>query len=115
LNIPFPTKQHREQRASFKTIRNKEKETIKTSIPRFIPIPCQKVTFSFWLSRSFFYNFISRFPLRPEALIPVEQMETRVLQLDNYLKAVVQHETFAKHSDTVSSFFWLFHQTNETK
>ena len=56
LNIPFPTKQHREQRASFKTIRNKEKETNETSIPRFIPIPCQNVTFSFWLNRIFFLN-----------------------------------------------------------
>ena len=36
LNIPFPTKQHREQRASFKTIRNKEKESNEASIPRLI-------------------------------------------------------------------------------
>ncbi|XP_046647471.1 phospholipase D1-like isoform X2 [Daphnia pulicaria] len=74
LNIPFPSKTHREQRASFKAELNKRK--IKQ-------------------------NSIPRFPLVPEALVSLDQMELRMSQLENYLNAVLENVVYRNHFETM--------------
>jgi len=71
LNIPFPTKNHREQRASFKVS-----------------------------TRSNTNPILVRFPLRPEALISPEELPSRKKQLENYLNAILTNPVFCEHNET---------------
>lgn len=43
-----------------------------------------------------------RFPLLPEALVPLDQMEQRMNQLENYMKAVLENGIYRNYSETVS-------------
>ncbi|KAK4012263.1 phospholipase D1 isoform X1 [Daphnia magna] len=75
MNIPFPSRIHREQRASFRVELHKSK-TVRHSLPRF--------------------------PLLPEALVPLDQMEQRMNQLENYMKAVLENGIYRNYSETLS-------------
>lgn len=77
LNIPFPTKTHKERRHSFKheATRNKTGGKSKGVLPRF--------------------------PSRPEALVPDEQVETRMRQLEEYLRNLLKIPLYRDHHETV--------------
>lgn len=77
LNIPFPTKTHKERRTSFKheATRNKTGGKSKGALPRF--------------------------PSKPEALIPDEQVETRMRQLEEYLRNLLKIKLYRDHHETV--------------
>ncbi|BES97997.1 Phospholipase D Active site motif [Nesidiocoris tenuis] len=75
LNIPFPSKLHREQRASFRNQVNQNGETKST---RNLP----------------------RFPARPEALVPYEKIDERVLQLEEYLRNLLKINLYRNHHET---------------
>uniref|UniRef100_A0A1B6IY41 phospholipase D n=1 Tax=Homalodisca liturata TaxID=320908 RepID=A0A1B6IY41_9HEMI len=76
LNIPFPTKTHRERRESFKHVANREKDNSSGSLPRF--------------------------PSKPDALVPDEQIETRMQQLEEYLRNLLKIPIYRNHHETVA-------------
>ncbi|KAF2897350.1 hypothetical protein ILUMI_08826 [Ignelater luminosus] len=77
LNIPFPTKTHRERRDTFKNnaVRSKPGKR-KGSLPRF--------------------------PKKPEVLIPFEQLPSRIKQLEDYLNNLLSLSIYRNHPETVS-------------
>lgn len=78
LNIPFPTRSHRERRSSFRMGRSatKRKNKNKESLPRF--------------------------PNTPDALVPYENIEQRIKQLESYLQNLLQISLYRNHHETVS-------------
>ncbi|CAB0042425.1 unnamed protein product [Trichogramma brassicae] len=78
LNIPFPTKKHREMRSSFKNMPHKETDTNKRK-----------------------RGALPRFPNRPEVLIPHEYLGQRMTAIGNYLDALLKIEIYKKHPETV--------------
>uniref|UniRef100_A0A1B6CGW4 Phospholipase n=1 Tax=Clastoptera arizonana TaxID=38151 RepID=A0A1B6CGW4_9HEMI len=75
LNIPFPTKSHKERRLSFKHETNKSKGKEKSSLPRF--------------------------PSKPDALVPDEEIENRMKQLEEYLHNLLKINVYRDHYETV--------------
>ncbi|XP_014232157.1 phospholipase D2 [Trichogramma pretiosum] len=78
LNIPFPTKKHREMRSSFKNMPHKEADTNKRK-----------------------RGALPRFPNRPEVLIPHEYLGQRMTAIGNYLDALLKIDIYKKHPETV--------------
>ncbi|KAF4521151.1 hypothetical protein B566_EDAN012917 [Ephemera danica] len=78
LNIPFPTKQHRDRRASFKA---DTRPKIRGRL-RVRPVP--------------------RLPSTPDAQIRPEQMEQRKEELQNYLESVLHIKVFRNHTETLN-------------
>ncbi|XP_031782606.1 phospholipase D2 isoform X2 [Nasonia vitripennis] len=77
LNIPFPTKSHREKRHSFKTMSNfKGKKRRRGALPRF--------------------------PNRPDVLIPHEYLSHRMKALEEYLDTLLKIEIYKRHPETIS-------------
>lgn len=78
LNIPFPTRAHRERRNSLRMSQSgsKHKNKNKEALPRF--------------------------PRTPEALVPYENMEQRIRQLESYLQNLLQISLYRNHHETVS-------------
>lgn len=91
LNIPFPTRTHKERRASFRnnysdtvTIDGgKEKETAKQRKKK------KK-------------GALPRFPNKPDSLVPVEQVPMRRKQLQDYLYNLLNINLYRNHHETVS-------------
>lgn len=75
MNIPLPTKGHREQRASFRNEKIKSRNVVRPQTPRF--------------------------PKRPEALISEENINQRIFELENYLKAVVSNDIYCRQYETL--------------
>lgn len=48
---------------------------------------------------------VFRFPSKPEALIPDEQVETRMRQLEEYLRNLLKIPLYRDHHETVSFFY----------
>ncbi|XP_069675319.1 phospholipase D1 isoform X1 [Periplaneta americana] len=78
LNIPFPTRAHRERRSSFKLDHrgSKLKRRNRGALPRF--------------------------PSKPEALVPYENLDHRIKQLEEYLQNLLQINLYRNHHETVS-------------
>ncbi|XP_023246744.1 phospholipase D2-like [Copidosoma floridanum] len=81
LNIPFPTKSHREKRNSFKSMAsenkyNKEKKRRRGALPRF--------------------------PSRPEVLVPHEYLNHRMAALEEYLDTLLKIEIYKRHPETAN-------------
>lgn len=76
LNIPFPTKTHKERRNSFKNNAEQRKGKRKGALPRF--------------------------PSKPDALVPFENLETRKKQLEDYLTNLLNIVIYRNHQETVS-------------
>ncbi|XP_075214567.1 phospholipase D [Lycorma delicatula] len=73
LNIPFPTKSHRERRTSFKyETRNKRMKVL------------------------------PRFPAKPDGLVPDEQIEDRIHQLEEYLRTLLEIPIYRSHYETAA-------------
>lgn len=87
LNIPFPTKTHRRKRESFKNnLPKNEKGKRQCALPRF--------------------------PKKPEILVPIEKLDIRITQLQDYLNNLLSISIYRNHPATVSKtkniyFFYL--------
>ncbi|XP_003701644.3 phospholipase D1-like [Megachile rotundata] len=76
LDIPFPTKRHKERRSSLKSLGDvKEKGTRKGALPRF--------------------------PNRPDVLVPYEQLEQRKRALEDYLTNLLKIRIYLHHPETI--------------
>lgn len=77
LNIPFPTKSHRERRNSFKNTGTKnEKKGRRSALPRF--------------------------PNKPDILVPYEQLNHRRKELEDYLYNLLNIEIYRRHPETIN-------------
>ncbi|XP_018311702.1 phospholipase D1 isoform X2 [Mycetomoellerius zeteki] len=77
LNIPFPTKSHRERRNSLKSYKTAdEKKARKNALPRF--------------------------PNKPDILVPYEQLNHRRKELEDYLSNLLNIEIYRRHSETIN-------------
>ncbi|XP_046617254.1 phospholipase D2 isoform X1 [Neodiprion virginianus] len=85
LNIPFPTKSHRERRNSFKNYELVgQKGRMKGALPRF--------------------------PNKPDGLVPYEQLSHRMQVLQEYFDNLLQIEIYKRHPDTIA-FLEVSHLT----
>ena len=50
-----------------------------------------------------FFPLLFRFPLKPEALISIDDLDHRKVQLESYLKSVLDSMMFRQHSETVGN------------
>ncbi|XP_058805785.1 phospholipase D2 isoform X2 [Phymastichus coffea] len=82
LNIPFPTKSHREKRTSFKSMAHDSGTKRRGALPRF--------------------------PNRPEVLVPHEHLSRRMRSLEQYLDTLLQIDIYKRHPETIS-FLELSH------
>ncbi|XP_018370559.1 PREDICTED: phospholipase D2 isoform X2 [Trachymyrmex cornetzi] len=77
LNIPFPTKSHRERRNSLRSFRTAdEKKGRRNALPRF--------------------------PNKPDILVPYEQLNHRRKELEDYLSNLLNIEIYRRHSETIN-------------
>ncbi|XP_078037122.1 phospholipase D isoform X2 [Augochlora pura] len=77
LNIPFPTKTHKERRNSLKSLGLlKEAKGRKGALPRF--------------------------PNKPEVLVPYEQLDQRKRLLEEYLTNLLQIKIYKHHPETIN-------------
>lgn len=51
------------------------------------------------------YVVYSRFPSKPDALVPDEQIEERMRQLEEYLRNLLKIPLYRDHHETVRVFF----------
>lgn len=95
LNIPFPSKEHRRRRESFKNkapISGKKKG----ALPRYLidfPYPIL-----YWI-----FSLSLRFPKKPEVLVFYDQMDARIKQLQEYLQNLLAINIYRYHPATVST------------
>ncbi|RZF35633.1 hypothetical protein LSTR_LSTR008604, partial [Laodelphax striatellus] len=75
LNIPFPSKTTRERRTSFKHDLNRTKRSA---------------------------GGLPRFPAKPDGLIPEEQIESRIQELQEYLRALLRIPLYRNHHETLA-------------
>ncbi|XP_035741996.1 phospholipase D2-like isoform X1 [Vespa mandarinia] len=77
LNIPFPTKGHRERRNSLKCLAySREKMKDRGALPRF--------------------------PNKPDVLVPYEQLNDRMKVLEDYLKNLIKMDIYKHHPETIN-------------
>ncbi|XP_011637945.1 phospholipase D2 isoform X2 [Pogonomyrmex barbatus] len=77
LNIPFPTKSHKERRTSMRNLGNvKEKKGRRNALPRF--------------------------PNKPDILVPYEGLNRRRKELEDYLNNLLNIEIYRRHSETIN-------------
>lgn len=102
LNIPFPTKSHRERRNSFKNTGTKnEKKGRRSALPRYKDIfisLMKKIRKN--ITKIHFY----RFPNKPDILVPYEQLNHRRKELEDYLYNLLNIEIYRRHPETVGIF-----------
>ncbi|XP_071557786.1 phospholipase D1 isoform X2 [Temnothorax nylanderi] len=77
LNIPFPTKSHRERRNSMKSLRTVDEKRGRR-------------------------NVLPRFPNKPDILVPYEQLSHRRKELEDYLSNLLNIEIYRRHSETIN-------------
>ncbi|XP_015593521.1 phospholipase D2 [Cephus cinctus] len=84
LNIPFPSKSHRERRNSLKNLGSTRKKgrRIRGALPRF--------------------------PNKPDGLVPYEHLGQRMSALEKYLDNLLKIEIYKRHPETIS-FMELSH------
>lgn len=76
LSVPFPSRQHRERRSSYKSSLERDETGKSRGLPRF--------------------------PKRPEALVGADQMDQRREVLEKYLLDLLKIRAFRNHHETVS-------------
>lgn len=87
LNFPFPTRNHKERRASF---RNNYGNAEPTETDDKTPAGKKKRK-----------GALPRFPNRPESLVPVESLPDRIKQLEEYLYNLLNIRLYRNHHETV--------------
>ncbi|XP_046394345.1 phospholipase D1 [Ischnura elegans] len=81
LTVPFPTKNHRERRTSFRMEMNDVGGEGKKGASR---------------------GALPRFPSKPDALLPYDQIEHRIEQLEEYLRNLLRINFYRNHYETLS-------------
>ncbi|XP_063987421.1 phospholipase D2 [Diachasmimorpha longicaudata] len=76
LNIPFPTRSHRERRNSLKNLEENKKRRRRGALPRF--------------------------PNRPDVLLPSELVSHRMKELEDYLTNLLRIELYKRHAETLN-------------
>lgn len=86
LNFPFPTRSHKERRASFRN----NYSTEMTDKPS---------------GKKKRMGALPRFPNRPESLVTVESLPDRMTQLQEYLYNLLNIRLYRNHHETVSKYY----------
>lgn len=86
LNFPFPTRSHKERRASFRN--NYESDSVDKSGNKATGKKNRK-------------GALPRYPNRPESLVPVEAIPDRIRQLEEYLYNLLNIRLYRDHHETV--------------
>ncbi|XP_076175597.1 phospholipase D isoform X2 [Ptiloglossa arizonensis] len=77
LNIPFPTKSHKQRRSSLKSLGDvKERRSRRGALPRF--------------------------PNKPDVLVPYEQLDHRKKVLEEYLSNLLKIKIYKHHPETIN-------------
>lgn len=97
LNFPFPTRAHKERRASFRN--NYVTDTATTTSTDNTDKPDNKKKKK---------GALPRFPNRPESLVPVEAIPFRIKQLEEYLYNLLNIKLYRNYHETVSIYTILF-------
>lgn len=101
LNFPFPTRSHKERRASFRNNYEASDSIDKSGA---------KVT-----GKKKRKGALPRYPNRPESLVPVEALPDRIRQLEEYLYNLLNIRLYRDHHETVIFNFIFFFWTMDTK
>lgn len=100
LNIPFPTKAHKELRESFRIAKQKD---VGVSISRDdIDSVQTDSTLDPKKAKKKKKGALPRFPNKPDALVPFESLHNRMKQLEDYLKNLLAISLYRYHPDTVN-------------
>lgn len=83
LNFPFPTRSHKERRASFRNTYGAEADDEKVGKKKRKGI-------------------LPRFPNRPESLVPHESLPDRIKQLEEYLYNMLNIRLYKNHHEVVN-------------
>ena len=86
MNFPFPTRSHKEKRA-----------TIKKALPQIADQPNGSGDKNEKKKRK-----LPRFPNRPESLVTVEALPTRIKQLEEYLYNLMNISLYKNHHEAVN-------------
>lgn len=101
LNIPFPTKSHKERRTSFRNMHNVHQCTASPTMQMKLEKPNKKRK----------KNALPRFPLKPDSLVSFDAIPERKRQLEEYLYNLLNISLYRNHQDTVrtsASYFLIF-------
>lgn len=108
LHIPFPTRTHKERRASFRnTYENTDQtdnggETSGSNLALATTTSSsEKPTVAKKKKRK---GALPLFPNRPESLVPVESLPDRIQQLEKYLYNLLNIRLYRNHHETVSIY-----------
>lgn len=100
LNIPFPTKAHKELRESFRvaiqkdngtSVSEDEVDSAQNNSSLDPKKPKRKKT-----------GALPRFPNKPDALVPFESLHNRMKQLEDYLRNLLAISFYRYHTDTIT-------------
>ncbi|XP_055588659.1 phospholipase D2 [Uranotaenia lowii] len=92
LNIPFPTKSHKERRTSFRNIHNVHQSTASPIMQSKLEKPHKKRK----------KNALPRFPLKPDSLVTFDAIPERKRQLEEYLYNLLNISLYRNHQDTIN-------------
>lgn len=97
LNFPLPSRTHREIRSSF---RNNHKISVSTISNSNVNVSTEDVNKK--KKRKKKKGTLPRFPKRPDTLISVDQIPTRIKQLEKYLYNLLNIGLYRNHYDTIN-------------
>jgi len=124
LNIPFPTKSHRERRNSMKHLGTaNEKKGRRNALPRFV-YNISMIYYKYHIISIISFNtarksnekvykiFFYRFPNKPDILVPYEQLNYRRKEIEDYLSNLLNIEIYRHHPETVRIFLSIINNIN---
>ncbi|XP_039432741.1 phospholipase D2 isoform X1 [Culex pipiens pallens] len=92
LNIPFPTKSHKERRTSFRNMHNVHQCTASPTMQMKLEKPHKKRKKS----------SLPRFPLKPDSLVSFDAIPERKKQLEEYLYNLLNISLYRNQQDTIN-------------
>lgn len=101
MNFPFPTRSHKERRASFRNAYDKLESSGSTeTVSR--PSTMVKRIPGVTASKKKRKGALPRFPNRPESLVTVESIPNRIEHLEKYLHNMLNIRLYRNHHETVN-------------
>ena len=97
LNFPFPTRSHKERRASFRNTYITDEEDSATTTTN----PTKNTNDKSVAAKKKRKGALPRYPNRPESLVNVEALQERIKQLEEYLSNLLKIRLYRNHYDTV--------------
>ncbi|XP_065091776.1 phospholipase D2 isoform X1 [Ochlerotatus camptorhynchus] len=92
LNIPFPTKSHKERRTSFRNMHHVHQCTASPTMQRKLEKPNKKRK----------KGALPRFPLKPDSLVSFDAIPERKRQLEEYLYNLLNISLYRNQQDTIN-------------